>query len=238
MARTPRQVGRPRKPRAAVKPGNMSRSAGAPAPESAASTSPGGFYNPSEDEAPHAPRIHGNRLSDTAMAQITRTQAGAIDLGRPSLSADRPDVGYEPGENLDADIARIRALQRPLGVQVQKLALPRRSGYHTHWFNGEGGRIDAALASGWSFRKDNDGKPLKRAVGFGRDKGVLFAFAMDIPEVFWLEDMSARHKLASDKMEGLKAAPFQAKPGQSHKSDAGKFYSPVEGQQPLQVQKI
>ena len=204
--------------------------AGEQAPESAAASSPAGFYSPGDEPAP------ANPLAAATFEHVARTQAAAQPVGE--VTAESPGVVHlEPGDDLEADIARIMAMRRPLGVQAQKLALPKRNGYHTHWFNDEGGRIDDALNNGWAHRKDKDGKPLKRAVGMGRDKGVLYAYAMDIPEIFWLEDMAARNQLAADKMESLKASPFQAKSGQAQKSDAGKFYSPVEGQEPLQVAK-
>lgn len=223
-----RGPGRPPKP-----PVNPSRAAGAPTQPSVAATRPN-FYSPDASVPTPAPQVEHPAYIDPA--QLARTQAAA-QFVEDGVSAESLEDQYEPGENLEADIARIRAMSRPLGVQVQKLALPKRPGYHTHWFNDEGGRIDAALNSGWTNRKGSDGKPLKRPVGFGRDKGVLHAFAMDIPEVFWLQDMDARNQLAADKMDSLKASPFQSKPGQSERSDAGKFYSPVEGQSPIQMER-
>ena len=70
----------------------------------------------------------------------------------------------------------------------------------------------------------------------------MYGYAMEIPEVFWLEDMAARNAAASEKIEALKASPFRAQAGQSQKSDSGKFYNPTEvdgGQSapPLQVVK-
>ena len=63
------------------------------------------------------------------------------------------------------------------------------------------------------------------------------AFAMELPEVFWLEEMAARHKVAQDKIDSIKKNPFQAAQGQSRPEDKGKFYDPTEGSGtgPLQV---
>lgn len=219
------------RPRATA-PLNESRGAGAAAPASVAATAPRGFYNPDSDE--------GERIASFAHIDETRRQAiPAPDEASADVSAAMAAMGRtapEPGEDLDSDIARIRSMRRPIGEFSQKLALPKRSGYHTHWFNDEGGRIDAALDAGWAHRKTPDGKPIKRAVGTGRDKGVLFAYAMDIPEVFWLEDMAARHKVAQGMTDGLKANPFPAKAGSTEKSDHGKFYSPNE-EAPLSIRK-
>ena len=151
-----------------------------------------------------------------------------------------PNAEPQEGETLEQAIARIRAVRTPFGSMMQKLALPVRPGYHRHWFNDVAGRIDEATTSGWSHIKNpRDGTPLKRAVGTGRDNGVLYAFAMELPEVFWQEEMDARHAQATAKVESIKKQPFQAKPGQSQASDQGKFYSPTEGTGagPLQVVK-
>lgn len=152
-----------------------------------------------------------------------------------TIEDDAP-IGYRPGENLESDIARIRGLRRPLGSFTQKLALNPRPGYYTHWFNDEGGRIGDALDNGWAHRLDKEGQNIRRAVGRGRDAGVLYAFAMCIPEVFWQEDQAAKHKDAASKMESLKANPFPSQAGQAKQSDQGKFYSPRE--EPLSVSKV
>jgi hypothetical protein len=146
------------------------------------------------------------------------------------------------GETLEEAIARIGALRErnrhEWGERGQKLALPKRAGYHTHWFNDVAGRIDEAKASGWAHRiNPRDGKPFHRVVGSGRDGKGLEAYAMDLPLIFWQEEMDARHKVASDKVEGIKKRPAMAQPGQAQASDAGKFYSPNDekGMDPVHI---
>ena len=157
------------------------------------------------------------------------------------LTADHalaPNAEPQDGETLEQAIARVRAVRSPFGVTTQKLALPVRPGYHRHWFNDVAGRIDEAKASGWAHVKNpRDGTPLKRVVGTGRDDNALYAFAMELPEVFWLEEMDARHKVAQAKVDSIRKNPFQAAPGQSKPEDKGKFYDPTEGSGagPLQV---
>ncbi len=241
-----------RRPRATPGPVNQTRGAGEAATASAAATKP--FYAPDSGEPTEVRSAMAEHLADVAHdagleqpLHVEEVRAQAIpapggntadhSLARKGLAAEKASAP-EPGENLEDDIARVRAMRRPLGAFTQRLALAHRAGYHSHWFNSEGGRIDDALANGWAHRKDADGKPLKRAVGRGTDQGVLYAYAMDLPEQFWLEDTAAKHQAASDKMEGLKAAPFQAQAGASKRSDQGKFYSPVEGREPLEIEKI
>lgn len=160
------------------------------------------------------------------------------------LTADHslaPDAAPQEGETLEQSIARIRAIRAPFGAMSQKLALPKRPSYHRHWFNDIAGRIDEATQSGWSHilnpREGN--KPLKRVVGTGRDNGALFAYAMELPEVFWQEEMDARHKDAISKIDSIKKNPFVSKPGQAQASDKGKFYDPSESAAgPLSVVKV
>ena len=162
-------------------------------------------------------------------------QGGSVDREIGERMAE--EVITDP-EELAAEIARIREFRKPIGAYSQKLALPVRSGYHRHWFNDTAGRIEEAVNNGWAHVKGNDGKPISRCVGTGRDKGAMYAFAMEIPEVFWLEDMAAKNRAATEKMEGLKASPFQSKPGQAKAADSGKFYDPVESPSgPVQIVK-
>jgi hypothetical protein len=154
-----------------------------------------------------------------------------------------PDAEPRKDETLEEAIARVGAVReknrKEWGEFSQKLALPKRHGYHTHWFNDVAGRIDEALASGWTHRiNPRDSKPYHRVVGTGRDGKAQEAFAMDLPDVFWKEEMDARHKVASDRIDAIKKNPFQSKPGQAQASDQGKFYDPTEsGAGPLQVVK-
>lgn len=227
MAKTPTRRGAPRR---ASGPANRSRGSGPAAPPSTAASE--AFYRGDDDEPETQLMAH--------QAHIDRVRENAVDLGDDedddAGSADH-DVaaslaGEEPAD-LDAppslaEIERIRKLRKPLGTLSQKLALPVRRGYHRHWFNDTGNRVAEAVANGWAYINDPDGKPIRRAVGTGRDNGVMFAIAMELPEVFWREDMEARNQIAVDKMEALRRSPIRAEKGKVDKSDAGKFYSPSE----------
>jgi hypothetical protein len=189
------------------------------------------FYDPPAQEK----RGPGRPSNAEVERRVTATAAQALRPPQEQLPEPAP-------ETLDQVIARIRTVRQAFGGPMsQKLALPTRSGYHRHWFNDVGGRIDEAKASGWSHvNNPRDGKPLRRAVGTGRDNGVLYAFAMEIPEVFWQEEMDAKHAQAKAKIDDIKTKPFQAKPGTAQVSDKGKFYDPTEsrgGAGPITVTK-
>jgi hypothetical protein len=224
---------------------------GAPVAASAAATEPmagakggapgSGFYSPEPD----GPSADERTLQPGAAAAFReQVQRESIVVSERGGTADVEVAGRVAMEHNDTDeslaetIARIRATRKPLGAYSQKLALAQRQGYHRHWFNDVAGRIDEAKASGYAHVVDADGKPICRAVGSGRDKGVLYAYAMEIPKVFFEEDQAAKHKMASDQLDALKGSPFRAPAGSAQKSDAGKFYDPVEtGSGPLTIEK-
>lgn len=177
----------------------------------------------------------------TDQGQLPRgTNADNID---DNLSADREVVDAAAEDNAVTmkksdreayleEVARIRALRKPFGTMSLKLSLPKRVGYHRHWFNDVAGRIDEAEQNGWK-KVLKDGVPIKRAVGTGRDNGALYAYAMEIPTEFWQEDMDARHRIAQERMDDVKRKmPVQAAAGSVRKEDADKFYNPQGGDMP------
>lgn len=211
------------------------------------------FYDPKgETAAAPARKKPGPKPKAAAAEQPKEAEAPKSGLAAAAqgvtelLSVDvtlAPGIAPE-GETLDQSIERVGRLRqqnrKEWGEFSQKLALPKREGYHTHWFNDVAGRIDEALASGWSHRiNPRDGKPFHRVVGTGRDSKPLEAYAMDLPQVFWKEEMDARHELAAARVEGIKKRPAVAQAGQAQASDAGKFYSPhdAKGLDPIDIRK-
>lgn len=151
-----------------------------------------------------------------------------VQAGNEHLTADAEIVldTKNDADQLNKDIARIRKLRKPFGAFSQKLAIDERPGYKRHWFNDSPGRIDQAKANGWEHVKDKQGRPVQIVVGTGRDKGALLAYAMELPKVFWDQDMAARHAEAKARMDGIKKNPFPSAPGSAKASDRDKFYSP------------
>jgi hypothetical protein len=202
---------------------------------------PESFYDPStEASAPEKRKPGRPSNASKAAAEPAHEVAAGVSVDHELV----PGAAQQESETLEQAIARVGAIRernrKEWGDLSQKLALPKRAGYHTHWFNDVAGRIDEALASGWAHRiNPRDGKPFHRVVGSGRDGKGLEAYAMDLPEVFWKEEMDARHKVAQDRVEGIKKRPAAAQPGQAQASDAGKFYSPhdARGMDPIHITK-
>lgn len=238
MARKAAPATRQPPTRQAPGPLDASRGSGPRVPDSAASHSPAPMmYDPGGDNdgyVEHAPL-------DEAGAQFLETlQAGADRFEGQDISADREIAEGAAAEASTSgpsreEIDRIRAMRKPLGAMSQKLALPARRGYHRHWFNDTAGRIEEAQAAGWSFVKGNDGKNIKRCVGTGRDKNALWAYAMELPLVFWQEDQDHKNAAAAAVMDGLKNQAFTAAPGSMSRADNGKFYDPTETGSPIKT---
>lgn len=87
-----------------------------------------------------------------------------------------------------------RDTRRPFGSHNQKLAYESRSGFHRHWFNEDPGRIDQALAAGYTHVEDKEGKKVARVVGTNPAGGPLMGYLMEIPEEWYQEDMVAGQK--------------------------------------------
>lgn len=192
-------------------------------------------------------RTYVRRLPDAPVESIYQPQEvhedpqtfSPLSAVEPVVSEDSELRAPKPvsAGSIQSEIERIRKIRKPLGTYSLKLALDKRPGYHRHWFNDTGARIQEALANGWSHVKDHDGKPAKQAVGFGRDNGVLNAYAMEIPQVFWDEDLAARHERANAAIESTKSQIAVDKGGKAKAEDSGKFYSPQTHADPIQIVK-
>lgn len=205
-----------------------------------------GFYSPDPVADPKAP-VPKAAAPKAKKPAVAKTKAPAAPKSAlPHLQTmhvvqDEPDMSADAGlgdrlgdrDALQADIARIRAQRKPFGAFTQKLAYPARPGYHRHWFSDEPGRVDEAVSNGWAHVNDKDSKPVKRVVGRGRDGGAMYGFLMELPKVFWDEDMQAKNDAAQARVDEIKKSPFRAKPGQAQKSDQDKFYSARE--EPVQM---
>ncbi len=103
--------------------------------------------------------------------------------------------------------------RQPFGSSTQKLAYPARKDYHRHWFNDDPGRIDAALAAGYTHVLDKDQKRVCLVVGVNAGGGALHGYLMEIPEEWYQEDM-ARQQTETDKtMDAVRRGAIAGQPG-------------------------
>ncbi len=125
------------------------------------------------------------------------------------------------------EVKRIASMRKhPFGQFTQKLGLPERPGYKRHWFSDTPGRIEDAESNGWVKVKNKAGQSVKRNVGTQRNGGPLVGYAMEIPKVFWDQDMARRHAVAQARMDQIRKNPISAPSGVARRSDTDKFYSP------------
>lgn len=103
--------------------------------------------------------------------------------------------------------------RKPFGSQIQKLAYPAREGYHRHWFNETPGRIDDALAAGYTHVEDKEGSKVKRVVGVSEGGTALMAYLMETPEEWYKEDMAAQQALINATDEAIRRGTVAASPG-------------------------
>lgn len=158
-----------------------------------------------------------------APVAVSADLSADVSLLNPVSAPDPSDV-----EAYAKYVAELRQKRKPYGAQIQKLALPQRSGYKRHWFNDVGGRVQEYLDCGWTPVMDAKGSPVMRTVGSGRDNSPMKAYAMEIPSVFWEEVQQTIFDQAKAKMDDIKSAPIRSPQGAAKSSDKDKFYSPRE----------
>lgn len=142
---------------------------------------------------------------------------------QPSLSGLADAMPVDGGESLEGGRFVRSANRKPFGSMVQKLAVPPRPGYHRHWFNEEPGRIDMAKENGWNHVLDTaTGKPTTRVV----NKGGLQAWLMEIPQVWFDEDMAAQQQGVDDKEKTIKRGQVDAADGRERDNH---FYPTAHG---------
>lgn len=138
----------------------------------------------------------------------------AVALG-PDVSTD----GLDPAltDKLADDTARIRKAREPFGGAEYKMNAPKRPGYHLHWFNDRPGRVDRAKRAGYEHVLDERGSPVSMVVdtqpGIG---GGMLAYAMEIPEELWREDMKAAQKKIDVTEDAIRRGVYNQKP-QDHR---------------------
>jgi hypothetical protein len=121
-----------------------------------------------------------------------------------------------------------RQARVPLGGAQLKLTAPQREGYHRHFFNDDGNRIQDAKAAGYSFVKEKvKGKNVdtKRLVGTKESGNAMNAYLMEIPLEFYKEDQALKQR----PIDEIDAAIMGGLTKGADGADEGKFYTPDEG---------
>lgn len=106
-----------------------------------------------------------------------------------------------------------REARKPFGSHVQKLAYEPRANFHRHWFNDEPGRVEGALAAGYTHVEDKEGRKVQRVVGINPAGGPMLGFLMEIPEEWYQEDMAAQQARVDETDSAIRGGAVAGSPG-------------------------
>ena len=123
------------------------------------------------------------RITSEGLQPRARDAKGRI---MPRVRAQAPEAETE--EPRATGVKRI-----PLGQHVAQLDYPARPGYHRRWVSDLPGRVDRAIAAGWSHVKDDRAKqPVKRVVDKSLGESGRLGFLMEIPQELYNEDQQVK----------------------------------------------
>ncbi len=119
----------------------------------------------------------------------------------------------------------------PLGQHVAKLAYAPRPGYARRWVSDLPGRVDKALAAGWSHVKDPKTKqPVKYVTDPSLGAGGRQGFLMELPEELYEEDQ----KVKQDSLDEVDEAIYKG----AYNQEAGdKRYNPTFAPNKFEVRR-
>jgi hypothetical protein len=118
-------------------------------------------------------------------------------------------------------------VRQPFGEPRLKLQAPARPGYRRYWFNDEPGRIQRALAAGYSFVKVN-GRNTRNVVGRSKTGGAQVAYLMEIPQEWFAKDVAAQQRRVDEIDNAIRGGELGAKPGE-RTAEGDNRYIPKEG---------
>lgn len=152
--------------------------------------------------------------TQTAAPRGTQSQPRAPRPARQaSLDMPPQTAGEVNADNPDDPGPRPGFVRKPFGSMAQKLAAPKREGYHRHWFNDVLDRIQQAKDAGYQHvTEEGSKKPMKRVVGTAKGGGPLVAYLMEIPEEWFRQDMAAGQKVVDEIDVAIRGGDIARKP--------------------------
>lgn len=134
------------------------------------------------------------RQVDEAARRIALAQQQA-QVRKDAVAEHIRDIDADADHPLRGANGRSRL---PFGSRSARLSAPARPGFHRHWFNAVPDRIERALRAGYKIVLDPDKKPMKRVVGRDDNNQGLYAYYMEIPIDWYVQDMRNARKSADD----------------------------------------
>lgn len=146
----------------------------------------------------------------TERAPPVRAQRGS-EFG---LKVEAPVPPEAPAVEQPATPEETPRVRRPFGTQEQKLAYAQREGFHRHWFNDTPGRVDDAVAAGYTHVKDARGQNVSRLVGRTEGGDGLNAFLMEIPDEWFQQDKAAKQARVDEVDQAIRKGEINGKVGE------------------------
>ena len=165
-------------------------------------------------------------------ASEVKTAEGMQPRARDGKGRLMPRAKPVAPEPVEAETVIATGVKRvPLGQHVAKLAYAPRPGYHRRWVSDLAGRVDKALAAGWSHVKDPKTKtPVKYVTDPSLGSGGRQGFLMEIPEELYNEDQ----KVKSDSLDEVDNAIYNG----IYNQEAGdKRYNPAFAPNKFEVRR-
>lgn len=118
-------------------------------------------------------------------------------------------VETKPAEEIKPVKSAARKERIPLGRTRLKLTAPKRPGFHRHWINDVGGRLEEAENGSYKFVTDDGlkvgetalgsgnqdlGSRVSRIVGRAEDGKPIRAYLMEIEEEYYQQDQREKQK--------------------------------------------
>lgn len=148
-----------------------------------------------------------------------------------------PRERHDPRRRVD--VRKVSENERvPIGSARQQLTTEEREGYHRHWINDVGDRIEKALAGGYTFipkagfkagegpeQGHTDlGSVVSKIVGTKANGEPLRAYRMEIPIDWYRADQERKHEPTRELMREISRGKVSAQDG-----DTSHRYIPEEG---------
>jgi hypothetical protein len=118
----------------------------------------------------------------------------------------------DPYAKIDTAERPANFVREPFGEPRLKLQAPARKGYRRYWFNDEPGRIQRALAAGYSFVKVN-GRNTRNVVGRSKNGSAQVAYLMEIPEDWFLQDVRRQQAKVDEIDAAIRGGKLNAERG-------------------------
>ena len=127
------------------------------------------------------------------------------DIAPPAAPAPAPEAPARSDEHGALGPVSTERVRKPLGAHRQKLDNSQREGYHRHWFNDDDdGRIQDALAGGYTHVKNTEGQNMTKIVGTKKSGGPLLAYRMEIPLEWYESDQRDKEVARNERLAEMK----------------------------------